>query len=37
MSGVDNKLAKKIWKCKIPLKIRIFVWQVVQNWIQTAQ
>jgi hypothetical protein len=22
-------MARRIWKCKIPLKIRIFIWQVL--------
>jgi hypothetical protein len=26
--GVSSGLAKRIWKCKLPLKIRIFLWQV---------
>jgi hypothetical protein len=25
-SGIDCTLVKKIWKCKVPLKIRIFLW-----------
>jgi hypothetical protein len=35
--GMDSRLAVRIWKCKIPLKIRIFLWQAFQNRIQTAQ
>jgi hypothetical protein len=35
--GLPNKLARKIWKCKVPLKIRIFLWQAFQDRIQTAQ
>jgi hypothetical protein len=35
--GMNNKLALQIWKCKVPLKIRIFIWQAVQNKIQTGQ
>jgi hypothetical protein len=27
--GVNSKMAMRIWKCKIPLKIRIFIWQVL--------
>jgi hypothetical protein len=27
--GVNSKMARRIWKCKIPLKIRIFIWQVL--------
>jgi hypothetical protein len=29
--GTSYHKAKKIWKCKIPLKIRIFLWQVFHN------
>jgi hypothetical protein len=35
--GIPNILAQKIWKCKLPLKIRIFLWQAFQDRIQTAQ
>jgi hypothetical protein len=31
---MDCKMAKRIWKCKIPLKIRIFLWQ---DRLQTGQ
>jgi hypothetical protein len=24
-SGVDNRMMRRIWKCKIPLKIKIFL------------
>jgi hypothetical protein len=34
--GIPNILAKKIWKCNVPLKIRIFLWQAFQDRIQTA-
>jgi hypothetical protein len=34
--GVNSRMAKKIWKCKIPIKIKIFLWQTFQNRIQTA-
>jgi hypothetical protein len=33
--GVSNKLAQKIWKCRVTLKIRIFIWQAFQNRFQT--
>jgi hypothetical protein len=35
--GVNCKMEGKIWKCKVPLKIRIFIWQAFQNRLQTAQ
>jgi hypothetical protein len=35
--GVDCKMAHQMWKCKIPLKIRVFMWQAFQNRVQTAQ
>jgi hypothetical protein len=25
--GMKSKMASKIWKCEIPLKVRIFLWQ----------
>jgi hypothetical protein len=34
--GVTSRLAKKIWKCKLPLKIRIFLWQATQDRLQTT-
>jgi hypothetical protein len=35
--GVSPKVAKKLWKCRVPLKIRIFVWQALQDRFQTGQ
>jgi hypothetical protein len=35
--GVSSRIAKWIWKCKVPLKIRVFLWQIFQNRIPTAQ
>jgi hypothetical protein len=35
--GVNCRIAEKLWGCKIPLKIRIFLWLVFQNKLQTAQ
>jgi hypothetical protein len=29
--GMDSKMTSRIWKCKIPLKIRVFLWQAFQN------
>jgi hypothetical protein len=35
--GVSPKLVSRIWKCKVPLKIRIFLWQAFQDRPQTTQ
>jgi hypothetical protein len=35
--GINCHLAKHVWKCSTSLKIRIFLWQVFQNRILTAQ
>jgi hypothetical protein len=35
--GMNNKMASKICKCKIPLKVRIFLWQTFQDRLQTGQ
>jgi hypothetical protein len=34
---VTSHVAKKLWKCKVPLKVKIFLWQAMQNRIQTSQ
>jgi hypothetical protein len=34
--GITSKLARKIWKCKVALKIRIFLWQTIQDRLQTT-
>jgi hypothetical protein len=34
--GMDSRLLKKIWKCHLPLKINVFLWQAFQNKLQTA-
>jgi hypothetical protein len=34
---VSLKVSKMIWKCRTPLKIRVFLWQVFQNRLQTVQ
>jgi hypothetical protein len=34
--GVTSRLARKLWKCSIPLKIKVFLWQVFQNRLQTG-
>lgn len=35
--GVASRIAGYIWKAKIPLKIKIFLWQVFNNKLQVAQ
>jgi S-adenosylmethionine:diacylglycerol 3-amino-3-carboxypropyl transferase len=35
--GVSSRLARKLWKCNIPLKIKVFLWQAFQNRLQTGQ
>jgi hypothetical protein len=35
--GVNNKMPVKIWKSKIPLNVRIFLWQAFQDRLQTGQ
>jgi hypothetical protein len=35
--GMNSNMASKIWKCKIPLKVRIFLWQTFQDRLQTGQ
>lgn len=35
--GMIRKLAGCIWKCKVPLKIKFFLWQVCNNKLQVAQ
>jgi hypothetical protein len=35
--GVNSSTAKRIWKYRVPLKIRVFLWQVFQNRILTTQ
>jgi hypothetical protein len=32
--GIDSKLIQKIWKCKVPLKIKVFLW--FQDRLQTT-
>lgn len=34
--GVINYRMRDVWRCKIPLKIKFFMWQVLQNRLQTA-
>jgi hypothetical protein len=31
-SGVDSKTTERIWKCRLPLKIKIFLWQVGRSF-----
>ena len=35
--GVISRVAGYIWKCKIPLKINFFLWQVFNNKLQVAK
>jgi hypothetical protein len=35
--GVSCRMAKRVWKCRIHLKIKVFLWQFFQYRIQTAQ
>jgi hypothetical protein len=32
--GMPSRVACLIWKCKIPLKIKFFLWQVFHNKLQ---
>jgi len=34
--GVKDKLTDMIWKCRIPLKVKVFLWQVFHRKLQTA-
>jgi hypothetical protein len=34
--GIDSKLTQKIWKCKVPMKIKVFLWQIFQDRLQTV-
>jgi hypothetical protein len=34
--GMPSRVAGLIWKCKIPLKIKFFLWQVFHNKLQVA-
>ena len=34
--GVIDRQAKKVWKNKMPLKLRVFVWQALHNRLQTG-
>jgi len=33
--GVDLQ-AKMLWKCKIPMKVKVFLWQMLHNKLQSA-
>lgn len=35
--GMVSRIAGYIWKCKIPLKIKFFLWQTFNNKLQVAQ
>jgi hypothetical protein len=34
--GVRDKLCDILWKCKVPLKIKVFLWQIFHRKLQTA-
>lgn len=34
--GLSNRIAGHLWKCKLPLKIKLFLWQLVNNKLQCA-
>ena len=34
--GVIDRQTKKVWKNKMPLKLRVFVWQALHNRLQTG-
>jgi len=34
--GMPSRVAGLIWKCKIPLKIKFFLWQMFHNKLQVA-
>jgi hypothetical protein len=36
-SGVASKMAGYIWKAKLPMKIKIFLWQIFNNKLQVAR
>jgi hypothetical protein len=35
--GMPSRMAGYIWKCRIPLKIRFFLWQIFNNKLQCAR
>ena len=35
--GMPSRVAGLIWKCKIPLKIKFFLWQMFHNKLQVAR
>ena len=35
--GVASKMASYIWKAKLPVKIKVFLWQIFNNKLQVAQ
>lgn len=34
--GVKDQLCSRIWKCKVPLKVRVFMWQLFHDKSQNA-
>jgi hypothetical protein len=35
--GMPSRVAWVIWKCKIPLKVKFFLWQVFNNKLHVGQ
>jgi hypothetical protein len=35
--GVKDKLNDILWKCKVPLKVKVFLWQAWHNKLPTAE
>ena len=33
--GVRDKVHDILWKCKIPIKVKVFLWQAIHNKLQT--
>jgi hypothetical protein len=34
--GVRDRLCTLVWKCKVPLQVKVFLWQMIHNKLQTA-
>jgi len=34
--GVRDKVHDILWKCKIPIKVKVFLWQAIHNKLQTV-
>jgi hypothetical protein len=35
--GVNNKRMRRLWKSKLPMKMKIFIWLAFQNRIQSGE